>query len=83
LATELRAATDAAQLAQAAAEAETALVRTDLEAACQLVEAAERERGAAQATAQEAQDVANALQQTALRKARGRWARLRAAWRGD
>ena len=51
----------------------------------------ERDRAAAEAMAdkanqraQEAQDIANSLRQTeAVRQARGRWARLRAAWRGE
>ena len=76
--------TDAAEVRAVRAEARADQVRDQLDAAeAQLREAraaADRARDQAHA----AQDAAAALRQAeAARQGRGRWARLRAAWRGD
>jgi hypothetical protein len=69
-ATDAQAAAEAAHHAQVAAETEAGVLQADVEAAHQLVTAA--------------QDEAEQLWQAEVdRKGRRRWARLRAAWRGE
>jgi hypothetical protein len=97
LATELRAAAEAAEIARAEAEADAAEARTAREAALRQAEVvgmrAEANRGVVEQLEQElavAQHDAQAAQQAAAqlrlaetaRKGRGRLARLRDAWRG-
>jgi hypothetical protein len=98
LATELRAAAEAAEIARAEAEADAAEARTVREEALRqaevvgmqaeanrsVVEQLEHDRATSAALAAEAVAAAEQLRQAeADRKGRGRWARLRAAWRGE
>lgn len=67
-------AANSAEAGQLQAQAETAVLRADVEAAHRLVTAAQ-ERAAALEQAE--------TERTAERRGQGRWARLRAAWRGE